>query len=71
MAPMYNIIKAAHCLALESILTHKNYFTGDSSPSEEAATSVREFFEIWKYSETDFGLNNELVPLKETDSPAN
>lgn len=59
MTPMYNIIKASHSIALESILTHQRYFHGKPIGSEEIASVVQDFFQIWKFSETDFGLEAE------------
>jgi hypothetical protein len=59
MTPMYNIIKASHSLALEAILTHQRYFHGKPIGAEEIASVVQEFFQVWKFSDTDFGLEAE------------
>jgi hypothetical protein len=54
--PMYNTLKHAHEVLLETILVHQRYFRPSEEISEEVEEVVKDFFEVWKYAETDFGL---------------
>jgi len=55
-APLHNILKPTHILTLETILTHQRYFHGDPPASPSVVEAIQEFFRTWKFSETDFGL---------------
>jgi hypothetical protein len=60
-APLPNILKATHTLTLETALVHQRYFKGDPLASPAVADAVQEFFRVWKYADTDFGLGRNGV----------
>jgi len=60
-APLLNTLKATHVLTLETALAHQRYFKGDPLASPMVADAVREFFRVWKYADTDFGLGEHAV----------
>jgi hypothetical protein len=55
-APMYNTLKHAHEILLEIFLVHQRYFRKGELLSQPIEDIVHDFFGIWKYAETDFGL---------------
>jgi|ERR1035437_1599275 hypothetical protein len=59
-APMYNTLKHAHELLLEIILVHHRYFHEGEQISQSVEDVIQNFFSVWKYSETDFGLPDRL-----------
>ncbi|MGA7561529.1 MAG: DUF5677 domain-containing protein [Terriglobales bacterium] len=59
-APMHNTLKHAHELLLEIILVHHRYFHGQTQISQSVEDVIQNFFSIWKYAETDFGLPDRL-----------
>jgi len=60
-APLPNMLKATHILTLETALVHQRYFKGDPLASPTVADAVQEFFRVWKYADTDFGLGENAV----------
>lgn len=54
--PMYNTLKKAHEILIEIILSHQKYFYPGKPISETLQAIVNNFFAIWKFAETDFGL---------------
>ncbi len=54
--PMYNTLKHAHEILLEILLAHHRYFHRGERISRSVDDVVQNFFSIWKYAETDFGL---------------
>jgi GNAT superfamily N-acetyltransferase len=56
ITPMNNTLKHTHALALETIITHQRYFHPREPISEVVLELVRDFFSVWKYSETNFDL---------------
>ena len=65
-APLPNILKATHALAVETLLTHQRFFKGDPLASSLVREAVLGFFRVWKYADSDFGLgkDSERVRLK-------
>jgi hypothetical protein len=63
VAPLPNTLKATHVLTLETALAHQRYFKGDPLASPLVAEAVREFFSVWKYADTDFGLGEHAVRM--------
>lgn len=63
--PMYNTLKHAHEILLETILVHQKYFRPEEQVSQVVCDAVEEFLAIWKFAETDFGLPSRLrrIPL--------
>jgi hypothetical protein len=59
--PLYNTLKATHILTLETALAHQRYFEGDPLASTLVADAIPEFFRVWTFSETDFGLGEDAV----------
>jgi hypothetical protein len=62
--PMYNTLKHAHEILLETILVHPRYFCPAEPISPSVLGVVEDFFVIWKYAETDFGLPDRLKQIR-------
>ncbi len=61
---MYNTLKHAHEILLETILVHPRYFCPAEPISPSVLGVVEDFFVIWKYAETDFGLPDRLKQIR-------
>jgi hypothetical protein len=55
-APLRNTLKAAHTLAVETILVHQRFFKDDPLASPLAVEAVQGFCRAWTFADTDFGL---------------
>ncbi len=61
---MYNIAKHTHALAVETILAHQLYFHGNRTASDLAKEALKGFFAVWLYSDTDFGVPDQVRLLQ-------